>query len=405
MSELPLSGVRAICFGVGYVAPEAARFLAEFGAEAILIESSKKMDISRGIGMRYQPDINSSYGFNDIDRGLKSMVLDVSDPWQQGLLTRLVAASDIFIENLAYAVTENLGLGYGDLVKVRPDIIYASSNAFGRTGPYTEFRTFGPNLPFVSGLASYWRLPSDPHPLGPPAPHPDHIAGKYLFQAILVALMERQKTGKGAFIECSQAEVAAALLGEAYALPHLMGREPDPPANGHQVWAPHGVYRCAGEDQWCAIAVQSDEQWSRLIAALGWEPDARFAEAAGRRQHREEIDLAIEGWTSQQTPASAAEILLGAGVPASAVLTNVGYIEAAGQRGAIVEIEHPSGGTSKHCANPIRMHDTPPRDHVRAPCFGEHTAEICRDILKLPEEEIARLVEAGRIPDDGQPIK
>jgi benzylsuccinate CoA-transferase BbsF subunit len=214
--------------------------------------------------------------------------------------------------------------------------------------------------------------------------------------AILAALDYRRRTGTGQFIDVSQVEVATALIGEAHLDYTINERVQKPRGNRNPYAAPHGCYRCKGEDRWCAISVENDEEWERFREALGnpeWARDPKFSHTAGRLGNAEELDECVEEWTCRHDPQVIMETLQAAGIAAGNVHRAVDEINDPQLKWnrAIVEIEHPVSGKRLYPASPFRMQqmDFPP--DRPAPLLGQHTDEICRDILHLSAEEIHRL--------------
>ena len=222
------------------------------------------------------------------------------------LAKRLIAVSDVVAENYSARVMASWGLDYPRMREVRPDIIMASLQAFGQTGPRRDFVSFGPILMAFSGMTYLWRDPEVEKPgAACQTAFPDYIAPSYGALAILAALHYRARTGKGQYIDISQAETAASMIGPAYLEYLINGREPEPQGNFSPFAAPHGSYRCKGDDRWCVIAVETQEEWMRFCEVAGhreWAADPRFADLAARVANRKELDGLVQSWTTQQTP-------------------------------------------------------------------------------------------------------
>jgi benzylsuccinate CoA-transferase BbsF subunit len=214
--------------------------------------------------------------------------------------------------------------------------------------------------------------------------------------AVLAALDHLRRTGEGQRIEMAQTEAAAYLLGEVYLEESRGGRRVEAQGNCSDEAAPHGVYPCAGEDRWCAIAVH-DDAWERLVRRLGWTSDARLASLAGRRAAREAIDERLAAWTRTLPPEEVAEILQEAGVSAMSVQGPGDHRGDAhlAERGAIVTLDHPEIGPARHIGNPIRLSRTPLRTASAAPLLGADTAAVLERVLGLSSTEVERLVGCG----------
>ena len=396
MSRAPLEGIRVIEFGTGAVVPDFGKILGELGADVIKIESRKNLDFMRTIG----PDINAIHGFNEANRNKRSFGVDLKTEKGKELVKQLIKMSDIVGENFRGGVMKRLGLDYESVRQIKPDIIYLSSCGFGGGGPYSEYEAYGPMISAVSGLLSVWAHPDDPYPVGSNSPIPDHLASKYAVIAVLAALDYRRRTGKGQFIDMAQTEVAAALIGEIYLDYMINKRLPKPMGNRSAYMAPHGCYRCRGEDQWCAISVYTDEEWKNFCHAIGepaWTKDSRFSDTLGRVKNVDELDKLVEEWTIQHQAREVMEILQAAGVPAGVVQRAPDTIEdpQLKSRGGIVEVVHPVVGKRLYPGIPFKFSSMTLPGSKPAPLLGQHTDEICRELLKLPQEEIDRLKQEG----------
>lgn len=296
----PLEGIRVISFPTGIVGPALAALLAEQGAEVISVEAGRVVrSPQRGQRWQIASDLESN-------RERKRIALDMKNPEGLALAKQLIAKSDVVVENFSARVMASWGLDYPRMKEIRPDIIMASLQAFGQTGPRRDYVSFGPILMAYSGMTYLWRDPQIERPgAGSQTAFPDYIAPSYGAVAILAALHHRARTGEGQYIDISQAETAASMIGPALLELLVNGREPAPQGNFSATAAPHGAYRCKGDDRWCAIAIAGQEEWKRFCETIGhreWLADARFADPAARIAHRNELDAAIESWTSKYTP-------------------------------------------------------------------------------------------------------
>ena len=283
----------------------------------IKIESRAHPDVLRNATIDGQ--LNRSWTFNDECRGRKSVCLDLGTERGRALALDLCARADVVAENQRGGVLRALGLDY-DRVRARnPEVIYFSSQGYGRGGPLGEMQSFGPLNSAFAGIHFLWNHPDAPYPAGTSLAHPDHIAGKMGAIAVLAALDHRRRTGEGQLIDMAQTEAAAYLLGELYLEASTSGREPMPQGNRSDGVAPHDVYPCAGVDRWCAIAVSDDAAWVRLVEHLGWSVEPRLGTLEGRLAARDEIDARLSEWTRLRTPDQVADELQGIGVSAMSV--------------------------------------------------------------------------------------
>jgi benzylsuccinate CoA-transferase BbsF subunit len=396
MMSAPLDGIRVISFGTGAVIPDFGKILGELGADVIKIESRENPDFVRTIG----PDMNNIHGFNESNRSKRSFGVNLKKEKGKELVRELVKTADIVGENFRGGAMASLGFSYEDVRRIKPDIVYISSQGFGRGSPYSEYQAYGPMLAAASGVLSLWAHPDDPYPVGANVPLPDHMASKQAVFAVLVALDYRRRTGKGQFIDMSQVEVAASLIGEYYLDYRINKRVAKPVGNRNPYAAPHNCYRCKGVDQWCAISVFSNDEWQRFCAAtgnLGWTSDPRFADTVSRLRNVDELDRMVEGWTIEHDPAEVMNTLQAAGVAAgmaqrAADTINDPHIK---QTKALIELDHPVAGKRLYPNVPFRMSDATLPPSRPAPLLGQHTEEICRELLRMPAEEIQRLKEEG----------
>jgi crotonobetainyl-CoA:carnitine CoA-transferase CaiB-like acyl-CoA transferase len=392
----PLAGMRVIDLGVGAVGPEVCWVLAELGAEVIKIESRVNLDFLRAVTV--EPDMpNRAWTFNDECRGQKSVCLDLRTARGRELALQLCTAADIVVENNRGGVVGKWGLDYDDVRRVRPDAIYVASQGFGRGGPLGEAQAFGPLNSSFAGANWLWNYPDAPYPAGVSLNHPDHIASKLAAAAVLAAIAHRRRTGEGQLIEMAQTEVAAYLLGEFYLEGSCTGRSPVQRGNAAEYAVPHGVYPCAGDDRWCAIAVTSDAAWERFVGCVAWSPHPNWASLEGRLAARAEIDARVAEWTRTREPEDAAATLQAAGVSAMAVLSPDDSRADAhlAARGAIVTVQHPEIGPEHHIGNPIRMSRTRWVTAGAAPLLGADTEEVLTRVLGLASQDVERLVAEG----------
>lgn len=392
----PLAGVRVVHLGVGAVVPELCGLLGELGAEVIKIESRANLDFLRHVTFeRGRP--NRSWAFNTECRGQKSVCLDLRTARGRELALRLCATADVVAENNRGGVVAGWGLDYEDVRRVRPDVVYASSQAYGRGGPLGTASGFGPLNCAFAGQSVLWNHPHAPEPTGSSLNHPDHVAGKLAAVAVLAALEHRRRTGEGQFIDMAQTEAAAFLGGEFYLEGPTTGRTARAEGNAVAYGCPHGVYPCAGDDRWVAIAVVGDPAWSAFRAAAGWEDEPKLRTLEGRLAARSELERRVAEWTAERAAEEVARVLQAAGVSAMPVQSPDDHRGDAhlAARGALVTVEHPEIGAERHVALPIRTTRTPVRHAGAAPLLGEHTAEVCREILGLDDEELAGLAAEG----------
>jgi crotonobetainyl-CoA:carnitine CoA-transferase CaiB-like acyl-CoA transferase len=405
----PLAGVRILDLGWAMAGPQGTAILGAYGAEVIKVESRARPDLARttfGPIVAEDPYDGSGY-FNNFNRDKRSITLNMGAEQGRRLFAELLAVSDGLLENFATGVLERWGFPYEEMRRIRPDIVYVSMAGFGHSGPYRDYKTFGPIVQAMSGLTHQSGFP-DMEPAGWGFSYMDHTGGYYGAIAMLQALLHRRRTGQGQHVDLSQVEAAITLTGPAILDYAVNGRPSGRIGNaaGEPRVAPHGVYRCApdpdprvGDDAWVAIAVETNEQWQAVCSAIGagdLAADPSLATVDGRLAQTDRIDAAIESWTRQRSPWEAMEALQDAGVPAGAVQRSRDLVERDPQlrhRGMHPEIEHPLLGTYKMDGVPVRFSRTPAAIRRPGPLLGEANQEVYGDLLGLPSATIKRLAE------------
>jgi benzylsuccinate CoA-transferase BbsF subunit len=394
-SRFPLEGIRVVEFTTGIVGPTLGRLLAEFGAETIKIETRKRLDFSRGPSPH---GINKGISFSDNSRSKKGFRLDVSRPEGRNIALNLIKTSDIVVENFSAGVMQRLGLDYSNIVVVNPSIIMISLQGLGATERHSV--TFGQNIPPIIGLTHLWNHRGAAKPVGSELFYPDYYAGIHGACAVLAALDFRRRTGQGQYIDAAQAEAAAALLGPFYLQSAVNRRDAEPMGNEENYTAPHGCYRCAGDDSWCVISVYTEQEWLSLSGVIGdaaLAQNPKFSTGLNRLQHRSELDQLVERWTMHHNAYEVMERLQSVGVAAGVVqntaqLTDDPHLKA---RGFIVETNHPEMGKLLHGGMPVKLSLTPGKVRSHAPLLGEHNDYILHDVLGLSDKEIERLRDSG----------
>ena len=386
-----LHNIRILDFTWVLAGPYATRILADFGAEVIKVqplmpEAEGKFD--RGY-------------YNTWNRNKLSITLNLNEPQGVALAKRLVSISDAVVENFTPRVMANWGLDYDNLKKIKPDIIMLSMSTMGQTGPWRDYAGFGPTIQAFSGITYLTSYPGKP-PSGLGTSYADHIAGLVACLALLGAMEYRRKTGEGQYIDVSQVEAMSSLLGGAILEYTANGRQVEPVGNGSTQAAPHNVYRCQGDDRWCAIGVFSDDEWRSFKQALGnpsWIEDKRFATLAGRLGNADELDRLVEGWTREHTTEEVMALLQRQGVAAGVVqdasdLANDPQLK---ERGFFIELDHPDLGKTISDATPIKLSDNSARYIRAAPVVGQDNGYVYKQLLGMSDSQVAELRQQGVI--------
>ncbi len=398
-NSFPFAGIRVISFPTGIVGPALGSLLAEHGAEVITVEAGRTLrSPSRGQRFQIATDLESQ-------RNKKRVAINMKHPEGLVLAKQLIARSDVVTENFSARVMASWGLDYPRMSEVREDIIMASLQAFGQTGPRRDFVSFGPILMAFSGMTYLWRDPEVERPgAACQTAFPDYVAPSYGALAILAALHYRARTGKGQYIDISQAETAASMLGPAYLEWLINGREPEPQGNFSSTAAPHGCYKCKGDDRWCVISVETQEEWVRFCEIAGrreWATDARFVDLSGRVAHKQELDALVESWTMQQTPHQVMLVLQREGIGAGVVQTGEDLYRDPHlrERGFARDVYHPQVGWVTRGGPSVRLTvgDAFSRDEFahragddNEAVFGELLGWSSAQIKELTEREVLR---------------
>lgn len=387
-------GVRVVTFPTGIVGPCLTRLLADHGAEVIAIESARAPVGSVQPGQRF-------LAANDAvsNRNKKRVTINMKNSEGREVARRLIAVSDVVTENFSARVMESWGLDYPKIRQIRPDIIMASLQAFGHTGPKRDYVSFGPILMAFTGMTYLWRDPDLELPgAASQTAFPDYVAPSYGALAILAALHYRTRTGKGQYIDLSQAEAAASMLGPAYLEWFINNREAEPQGNFSFFAAPHGCYRCKGEDHWCAISVATQEEWIRFCKVAShpdWALDARFTDFSARIAHKKDLDALVESWTLQWTPRQAMLLLQREGIAAGVVQTAEDlYCDPhLRQRGFARDFCHPQAGWMTQVGPTVRLSETPGSVRHQAHAPGEDNEAVFGELLGMSLAKIKELRE------------
>lgn len=410
-----LENTRVVDFSWVRAGPWATRWLGAFGAEIIKIEwpeNERGRLPSTTTPQNLEVNLNTSGNFNDTNVNKKSLSLNVRSAKGLEIVKRLIAISDIVIENFSSRVLQKWGLGYQELCKIKPDVVYVSMSGYGHTGRHHHYTTFGPIAQAVSGLTYLSGLPDKP-PAGWGWSYMDDTGGMYGAICALTGLYHRNMTGQGQHIDLSQMVASVPLNGPALLDFTVNGRgscRPGYPPGNRAHWpgtplvnnyrgptvAPHNAYRTHPGDynDWCVIVCHSDEEWRRLVQVMGapsWAASPKFATVAGRLQHQEELDDEIEAWSMRLEKYELTERCQAGGVRALPVQSAEDRVEHDPQlrhREMYLEVEHPALGRNKVQNAPFKLSETPASIHLPSPLIGQHTQEIVEGLLGYSREEL-----------------
>ena len=388
--------------------------MGDLGAEIIKVESRSRLD-----GLRLgRPIIDQVTGediaegdrglwpelqpvFHGINRNKLSITLNLKTEEGLRLVKQVIANSDVVMNNYSPGVLERLGLDYPNLRQIRPDIILVSMPSVGETGPLRDILAYAPNIQALSGFMSLVGYGEDEPLVGElQAPWSDAVAAIHAGLAAVAALRHRSRTGQGQFIEVAQLEATTSMLGEAILGYQMTGETPLPPGNRDSAFTPHNNYRCAGDDQWVAIAVGTEEEWLAFCLALGnpdWSCGPKFARLGDRLSHQQELDEHISSWTSQRSSQEITELLQEHGVAAMPVMNIADQFSDPhlSERQLYVDIDHPHVGAEWIYGMPWRLSETPGQIRTSAPLLGQHNDYILGQVLGIPAAKLAALESQG----------
>jgi len=396
--RLPLEGVRVADFSWVWAGPFCALHLAHLGAEVIKIESQTHLDLARRLpfypkGMK--PGVNRCVLFNQWGQGKKSLLLNLTTAKGIAIAKELVRKSDIVLQNFATGVMDDLGLGYEELKKLKPDLIMASISGYGHTGPQRNYMAYGPAIAPLTGLSSLTGYEGGP-PQEVGMAYGDPTSGIHAAVAICAALAARQRTGRGQHIDVSLWEAVAALVPEGWMDYAMNGTQPPRQGNRDPWMAPHNCFRCAGEDEWVTIACATEAEWQVLCQALGQAQlatDERFCTAKERKANEDTLEQILTAWTATREKWEVTRTLQAVGVAAFPSMTGKDLVEdpQLNARGFFVQLPHPEVGVRTHMGIPWLFTHAPNGVRTPAPVLGQDTDQVMHDVLGYSTQEIDSL--------------
>ena len=419
----PLNGVRILDFTWLNAGAKGTRHLSLYGAECIHIEWEGKLDLFRrnppfhtlpgedpsaageaGYAHLDVPSVNRSVSFNNNHVGKWGVSLNLRHPKGKELFRRMVLTADVIADNFTATTLRDWGFGWEALHEIKPDIIYVQAPGFGLKGPYQNYRSYGPTAAAISGLTWQGGL-ADRFPCGFGFSYMDVCSPYFLAMAIMAALRQRERTGKGVYVDSSQCGPAFLLSGTSILNWSANGQRWVREGNRstHITAAPHGAYRCQGADNWITIACSEEEHWRGLASVMGhpdWTKDPRFATLQDRYKHQDELDPLVESWTTSQERYDLMTHLQAAGVPAGVCQTTQDRFDTDPQlkhRSYFVEVPHSEVPPYYVEGHPGRFSETQPtplgRTNHGTATYAEHNEKIYGDLLGLSSSEIEALRE------------
>lgn len=390
----PLEGIKVVDFTRVYSGPYCTMMLADLGAEVIKVEKDKTGDDTRA----FMPmkDGESGY-FLYLNRNKKSIALDLKQKESVEVIRKLAKWADVVVENFSPGVVNRLGIGYEDLKKENPALIYGSISGFGQTGPYRSKPAYDVVCQAMGGFMSLTGEPGGtPYKLGPSIV--DASAGIHMAFAIVSALLCREKTGKGQFIDIGMMDTAFSTLENFVVTKTLTGEAPTRNGNANLGSAPFNSYKT--KDGFVAIAVANNNLFQKFAKVMGREDlvvDERLDQNYKRKMNEDIINGIVEEWTMQYTTKEVCDLLDAASVPVGPILgiDDLVVDPHLKEREMLVEIESPVVGKVVYPGNPIKFSETKVDQFESAPMLGQNTDEILTGICGYGEQEVADLKARG----------
>jgi len=407
----PLSDILVLDCSMVWAGPYATKLLGDMGATIVKIEANRQMDSVRGgakpasgVGVYFNADPgdepwNRAGYFNKLNRNKLGMCMNILEPEGRAVFMELAAKADVVIENFGGGVFERMGFGYEVLREANPDLVMISMPPSGNGGPEGKYVGYGVAIEQLGGIATRTGYIGDT-PMKTGINYGDPIAGIHAAGYIMTGLLHRRRTGRGSFIDMSQREAAIMWLGDEVVEYELSGRIPERMGNRDEFMAPSGAYRCAGDDEWVALAVGSLEEWRGLARTIGHPEladDPAYASMEGRRERHNDIDALISTWTASRSADEAMAEFQAHGVAAGTVANNrhVNEDPQLRARGFWPTVDHAAVGPHEITGVAWQLSRTPGAVRWAAPVLGQHNDYVLRTILGKSDEEIEALRASG----------
>jgi crotonobetainyl-CoA:carnitine CoA-transferase CaiB-like acyl-CoA transferase len=402
-TALPFAGVKIADFSWIGVGPITGKYFADHGATVVRVETVNPADRLRLVGP-FKDNVagpNRCQFFASFNTSKLSLALNLKQPEGLEVAKRLVRWADICLDSFTAGTIADLGLGYEVVREINPSIIMASTCLLGQTGPAASLAGYGYHAAAICGFFEITGWDDRP-PAGPFNAYTDTIAPRFLAATLMAALDHRRRTGQGQYVDQAQMESALYFLAPEILDYQVSGRMPRRAGNDSPAAAPHDAYPCAGDDEWCAIAIETDAQWRALRNALGnpaWATSRDLDTAAGRRARRVEIDRELSAFTRRYEPRALMDLLQAAGVPAGMVQRSSDHLEdpQLAHRRFFRPMVHAEMGEVPYEGHQFRIagYDNGPR--MPAPCLGEHSVMVLQELLGYGDEDLARIAASGAL--------
>ena len=401
MSKKVFEGIKIIDFGWAIAGPLTLKYLADYGATVICIESYQRPDLLR-TATPYKdeiPGVDRAGYFAYFAANKLSISLNLNKPEGLEIAKMLVSWADVVADSHRPGVMERWKLGYEDIKKLNPDIIMIRNSNQGLTGPAATHPGLGNHINGLAGIVNYVGWPEQ-EPVSLMVAYSDYLVPHFAAAALIGALDYKKKTGKGQLLDISQFEVGLQLLSPALVNYICNNTEEKAKGNSCEFAAPHGAFKCQGDDRWCTISVFDDKEWKSFCNAIGrmeWVEKPEFSTLAARKANETELNNLVGQWTKNRRPEEVMEILQKAGVSAAVVqnaedLFNDVQLK---ERECFWEGKHKELGNYSYLGQPSCLSRTKAEMYRNAPCLGEHTEYICRDLLHMSQQEFDKYLVAG----------
>jgi crotonobetainyl-CoA:carnitine CoA-transferase CaiB-like acyl-CoA transferase len=400
---LPFEGLKVADFSWVGVGPISGKYLADHGADVIRIESQNRADVLRAAGPYKddKPGWNRSHYYGEFNTSKRSLGLDLKHKRAGEVASKLLVWADVVLESFTPGTVDRLGIGYEAARAANPGVIMVSTCLMGQDGPAASMAGYGYH---AAGVAGFYELAgwADRPPAGPWQAYTDTIAPRFLTTTLIAALDHRRRTGEGRHIDLGQMEAALHFLAPEILARQATGEPFTRMGNRSKTAAPHGIYACAGSDEWCAIAVESDAHWQAFRAALGdpeWSRAAALEHLEGRLAAHDALDAEITAWTETRAPKDVMQTLLAAGVPAGHVQRSSDLLRdpQLQHRGFHHEFTHGEMGRVPYSGHQFRISNYPSGPRGPAPLLGGESFQILSEDLCFDIESVADLMASGAI--------
>ncbi len=402
MEAQALMGVKVLDFGWALVGSLTGKYLADYGAQVIRVESSSRIDLTRTNRLTAKssgsnPD--DKPWFTHLNTSKMSLGINLKHPRAKRVIEGLIQWADVINENFTPGTLAKLGFDYESVSQMRPDIIMVSGSAYGQTGPMAQEWGVDGTGASLSGYLDITGWP-DRGPVGPNPPYGDAVLPYFNALAVVAALDYKRRTGKGQYIDGSMLEICVHQITPALLDWNSNNRLQTRNGNRIPCAAPHGVFPCKGNDRWCAIGVFTEEEWEAFCHVMGdppWTKEPRFKDLHARKANEALLEEYVSEWTRLHSAETVMEKMQAAGIPAGVTQTMEDLLEHDPQmkeRDFLIPLEHPVIGIHGHPTPPYKLSKTKAQIKT-APCLGEHTHYVCTRILGMSDEEFIELLQDG----------